>query len=113
MQDSEKSMMKAMKAIEAQMKAIVEEFQVSESVALGILEMRAWRAAWLARKARAAHGTGCKYHDSGECGHKCGEGACKAKEEAKAPVPVRIPGAPEVLPEASDIIWKIMSAIYR
>ena len=109
MQDSGKSTVKAMKAIEAQVKAIVEEFQVTESVALSMLEMRAWRA----REARAAQGTGCKRQDSGERGHKCGEGACKAKEEAQAPVPVRKPGDPETLPEATDMIWQIMSAIYR
>ena len=109
MQDSGKSTVKAMKAIAAQVKAIVEEFQVTESVALYILEERAR----VARAWRATQGTGSKRQDSGECGHKCGEGACKAKEEAQAPVPVRKPASPEALPEPTDMVWQIMSAIYR
>lgn len=108
MQDSDKSMVKAMKAIAAQVKAIAEEFQVAESVALQIIEDACGGASavsgW-ALSASEAQGTGCKCQDSGECGHKCGEGACKAKEEAQAPVPVRKPTAPEAAPEATDEIW--------
>ena len=116
MQDSGKSTVKAMKAIAAQVKAIAEEFQVAESVALRILEDACGGADAVCRWALSAseeQGTGCKRQDSGECGHKCGEGACKAKEEAQAPVPVRKPASPEALPEPTDMVWQIMSAIYR
>ena len=97
MQDSE-SMVKAMKAIEAQVKAIAEELQVAESVALQILEDACGGASAVVRwalSASEAQGTGCK----------CGEGACKAKEEAQAPAPVRKPAATEAAPEATDEIW--------
>ena len=97
MQDSE-SMVKAMKAIEAQVKAIAEELQVDESVALQILEDACGGASAVVRwalSASEAQGTGCK----------CGEGACKAKEEAQAPAPVRKPAATEAAPEATDEIW--------
>lgn len=109
MQDSGKSMVKAMKAIAAQVKAIAEEFQVAESVALRIIEDACGGASavsgWALSANGEAQGTGCKCQDSGECGHKCGEGACKAKEEAHAPVPVRKPAAPEAAFEATDEIW--------
>ncbi len=110
MQDSgNKSTVKAMKAIAAQVKAIAEEFQVAESVALRIIEDACGGAGavsgWALSANGEAQGTGCKCQDSGECGHKCGEGACKAKEEAHAPVPVRKPAAPEGAPEATDEIW--------
>ena len=110
MQDIGKSMVKAMKAIEAQVKAIAEEFQVTESAALQILEDACGGAGavvdW-ALSASEEQGTGCKRQDSGECGHKRGEGACKAKEEeeAQAPVPVRKPAAPEAAPKTADMIW--------
>ena len=98
MQDSE-SMVKAMKAIEAQVKAIAEEFQVAESVALQILEDACGGASAVVRWALSAsgeeQGTGCK----------CGEGACKAKEEAQAPAPVRKPAAPEAAPKTAAEIW--------
>ena len=109
MQDSGKSTVKAMKAIAAQVKAIAEEFQVAESVALRIIEDACGGAGavgdWALSASGEAQGTGCKCQDSGECGHKCGEGACKAKEEAHAPVPVRKPAAPEAAFEATDEIW--------
>lgn len=109
MQDSGKSTVKAMKAIAAQVKAIAEEFQVAESVALRIIEDACGGASavsgWALSANGEAQGTGCKCQDSGECGHKCGEGACKAKEEAHAPVPVRKPAAPEAAFEATDEIW--------
>ena len=109
MQDSDKSTVKAMKAIAAQVKAIAEEFQVAESVALRIIEDACGGAGavsgWALSASGEEQGTGCKCQDSGECGHKCGEGACKAKEEAHAPVPVRKPAAPEAAPEATDEIW--------
>ena len=109
MQDSGKSTVKAMKAIAAQVKAIAEEFQVAESVALRILEDACGGASavsgWALSANGEAQGTGCKCQDGGECGHKCGEDACKAKEEAHAPVPVRKPAAPEAAPEATDEIW--------
>lgn len=109
MQDSGKSTVKAMKAIAAQVKAIAEEFQVAESVALRILEDACGGAGavseWALSANGEAQGTGCKCQDSGECGHKCGEGACKAKEEAHAPAPVRKPAAPEGAFEATDEIW--------
>lgn len=109
MQDSGKSTVKAMKAIAAQVKAIAEEFQVAETVALRIIEDACGGAGavsgWALSASGEAQGTGCKCQDSGECGHKCGEGACKAKEEAHAPVPVRKPTAPEAAPEATDEIW--------
>ena len=109
MQDSDKSTVKAMKAIAAQVKAIAEEFQVAESVALRIIEDACGGASavsgWALSASGEAQGTGCKCQDSGECGHKCGEGACKAKEEAQTPVPVRKPTAPEAAPEATDEIW--------
>ena len=97
MQDSE-SMVKAMMAIAAQVKAIAEEFQVAEPVALQILEDACGGADAVCRWALSAseeQGTGCK----------CGEGACKAKEDAQAPVPVRRPAAPEAAPTAADMIW--------
>lgn len=97
MQDSE-SMVKAMKAIEAQVKAIAEEFQVAESVALQILEDACGGASAVVRWALSAseeQGTGCK----------CGEGACKAKEEAQAPAPVRKPAATEAAPTVADMTW--------
>ena len=97
MQDSE-SMVKAMKAIAAQAKAIAEEFQVDESVALQILEDACGGASAVVRwalSASEAQGTGCK----------CGEGACKAKEEAQAPAPVRKPTAPEAAPKTAAEIW--------
>ena len=111
MQDSGKSTVKAMKAIAAQVKAIAEEFQVAESVALRIIEDACGGAGavsgWALSANGEAQGTGCKCQDSGECGHKCGEGACKAKEEAHAPAPVRKPAAPD--PDgafaATDEIW--------
>lgn len=115
MQDSDKSMVKlkanvkAVEAIAAQVKAIAEEFQVTESVAFRIIEDALAPAAaiydWDLSASGEAQGTGCKRQDSGECGHKCGEGACKAKEEAQAPVPVSKPVAPEAAPEATDEIW--------
>ena len=115
MQDSDKSMakvkvkVKAMKAIAAQVKAIAEEFQVAESVALRIIEDACGGAGavsgWALSASGEEQGTGCKCQDSGECGHKCGEGACKAKEEAHAPVPVRKPAAPEAAPKTTDEIW--------
>lgn len=109
MQDSGKSTVKAMKAIAAQVKAIAEEFQVAESVALRIIEDACGGAGavsgWALSANGEAQGTGCKCHNGGECGHKCGEGACKAKEEAHAPVPVRKPAAPEAAFEATDEIW--------
>ena len=109
MQDSGKSTVKAMKAIAAQVKAIAEEFQVAESVALRILEDACGGASavsgWALSANGEAQGTGCKCQDGGECGHKCGEGACKAKEEAHAPAPVCKPAAPEAGPEATDEIW--------
>lgn len=109
MQDSGKSTVKAMKAIAAQVKAIAEEFQVAESVALRIIEDACGGASavsgWALSANGEAQGTGCKCQDGGECGHKCGEGACKAKEEAHAPVPVRKPAAPEAAFEATDEIW--------
>ena len=115
MQDSDKSMVKvkvkvkAMKAIVAQVKAIAEELQVAESVALRIFEDALIADAaicdWDLSASGEAQGTGCKCQDSGECGHKCGEGACKAKEEAHAPVPVRKPAAPEAAPKTTDEIW--------
>ena len=109
MQDSGKSTVKAMKAIAAQVKAIAEEFQVAESVALRILEDACGGASavsgWALSANGEAQGTGCKCQDGGECGHKCGEDACKAKEEAHAPVPVRKPAAPEAAFEATDEIW--------
>ena len=109
MQDSGKSTVKAMKAIAAQVKAIAEEFQVAESVALRILEDACGGASavgeWALSASGEEQGTGCKRQDSGECGHKCGEGACKAKEEAHAPAPVRKPAAPEAAFEATDEIW--------
>ena len=111
MQDSGKSTVKAMKAIAAQVKAIAEEFQVAESVALRIIEDACGGASavrsWALSANGEAQGTGCKCQDGGECGHKCGEGACKAKEEeeAHAPAPVRKPAAPEGAPEATDEIW--------
>ena len=84
MQDSDKSTVKAMKAIAAQVKAIAEEFQVAESIALRIIEDACGGAGavsgWALSASGEAQGTGCKCQDSGECGHKCGEGACKAKE---------------------------------
>ena len=93
MQDIDKGKVKAMKAIAAQVKAIAEEFQIAESVALQILEDACGGASavgdWALSASGEAQGTGCKRQDSGECGHKCGEGACKAKEEAHAPAPVR------------------------
>ena len=99
MQDSGKSTVKA----------IAEEFQVAESVALRIIEDACGGAGavgdWALSASGEAQGTGCKCQDSGECGHKCGEGACKAKEEAHAPAPVRKPAAPEAAPEATDEIW--------
>ena len=101
MQDSE-SMVKAMKAIEAQVKAIAEEFQVAESVALQILEDACGGASAVVRWALSAseeQGTGCK----------CGEGACKAKEEIHTPAPVSKPAAPEAAPEATDLIETIES----
>ena len=97
MQDSE-SMVKAMKAIAAQVKAIAEELHVDESVALRILEDACGGGSAVVRWALSVseeQGTGCK----------CGEGACKAKEEAQAPVPVSKPAAPEAAPEATDKIW--------
>ena len=110
MQDSGKSTVKAMKAIAAQVKAIAEEFQVAESVALRIIEDACGGASavrgWALSANGEAQGTGCKCQDSGECGHKCGEGACKAKgEEAHAPAPVSKPTAPEGAFEATDEIW--------
>ena len=113
MQNSSKSTVKvnvkAMKAIAAQVKAIAEEFQVAESVALRIIEDACGGASavgdWALSASGEAQGTGCKRQDSGECGHKCGEGACKAKEEAHAPAPVRKPAAPEGAFEATDEIW--------
>ena len=109
MQDSGKSTVKAMKAIAAQVKAIAEEFQVAESVALRIIEDACAGAGavsgWALSASGEEQGTGCKRQDSGECGHKCGEGACKAKEEAHAPAPVRKPAAPEAAFEATDEIW--------
>ena len=107
MQDIDKGKVKAMKAIAAQVKAIAEEFQIAESVALQILEDACGGASavgdWALSANGEAQGTGCKRQDSGECGHKCGEGACKAKEEeAQAPVPVRKPAAPEAAPKATD-----------
>ena len=108
MQDIGKSMVKAMKAIEAQVKAIAEEFQVTESAALQILEDACGGADavvdW-ALSASEEQGTGRRRQDSGECGHKCGEGAGKAKEEAQAPAPVRKPAAPEAAPKTADMIW--------
>ena len=109
MQDIDKGKVKAMKAIAAQVKAIAEEFQIAESVALQILEDACGGAGavgdWALSASGEEQGTGCKRQDSGECGHKCGEGACKAKEEeAQAPVPVRKPAAPEGAPEATNEI---------
>ena len=104
MQDIDKGKVKAMKAIVAQMKAIAEEFQIAESVALQILEDACAAARAVGGwdlSASEAQGTGCKRQDSGECGHKCGEGAYKAKEEAQAPVPVRKPAAPEAAPKTA------------
>lgn len=98
MQDSE-SMVKAMKAIAAQVKAIAEELQVDGSVALQILEDACGGAGavcdWALSASGEEQGTGCK----------CGEGACKAKEEIHTPAPVRKPAAPEAAPEATDKIW--------
>ena len=109
MQNSSKSTVKAMKAIAAQVKAIAEEFQVAESVALRIIEDACGGASavgdWALSASGAAQGPGRKRQDSGECGRKCGEGACKAKEEAHAPAPVRKPAAPEGSFEATDEIW--------
>ena len=105
MQDSGKSTVKlkanvkAIEAIAEQVKAIAEEFQVTESVAFRIIEDALAPAAaiydWDLSASGEAQGTGCK----------CGEGACKAKEEAQAPVPVSKPAAPEAAPEATDEIW--------
>lgn len=121
MQDSDKSTVKAMKAIALleQMKALAEEFQVDESLAVRIVEaacggadvlkgyLRTFEGACgsagavsgLALSASEAQGTGCK----------CGEGACKAKEEIHTPAPVRKPAAPEAAPEATDLIETIES----
>ena len=106
MQDSE-SMVKAMKAIEAQVKAIAEEFQVDGSVALQILEDACGGASAVVRWALSASEaqSTVKAQDSGECGHKCGEGAGKAKEEIHTPAPFRKPTAPEVAPTAADMTW--------
>ena len=111
MQNSDESMVKvkakvkAMNAIVAQVKAIAEEFQIAESVAFRIIEDALAAAAaicdWDLSASGEAQGTGCKRQDSGECGHKCGEGACKAKEEAQAPVPVSKPAAPEAAPKTA------------
>ena len=105
MQDSDKSTVKlkanvkAIEAIAEQVKAIAEEFQVTESVAFRIIEDALAPAAaiydWDLSASGEAQGTGCK----------CGEGACKAKEDAQAPVPVSKPAAPEAAPEATDEIW--------
>ena len=121
MQDSGKSTVKlkanvkAIEAIAEQVKAIAEEFQVTESVAFRIIEDALAPAAaiydWDLSASGEAQGTGCKRQDSGECGHKCGEGACKAKEKAQAPAPVRKPAAPEAAPEATDKIW--VGSVYR
>ena len=121
MQDSDKSMVKlkanvkAIEAIAEQVKAIAEEFQVTKSVAFQIIEDALAPAAaiydWDLSASGEAQGTGCKRQDSGECGHKCGEGACKAKEKAQAPAPVRKPAAPEAAPEATDKIW--VGSVYR
>ena len=110
MQDIDKGKVKAMKAIAAQVKAIAEEFQIAESVALQILEDACGGAGavcgWALSASGEEQGTGCKRQDGGECGHKCGEGACKAKEEeAHAPAPARKPAAPEAAFEATDEIW--------
>ena len=98
MQDSE-SMVKAMKAIAAQVKAIAEELQVDGSVALQILEDACGGASAVVRWALSASG------EEQGTGRKCGEGACKAKEEAQAPAPVSEPAATEAAPEATDEIW--------
>ena len=104
-----KAKVKAMKAIAAQVKAIAEEFQIAESVVPRIIEDALAAAAaicdWDLSASGEEQGTGCKRQDSGECGHKCGEGACKAKEEEEAPAPVSKPAAPEAAPEATDEIW--------
>ena len=88
MQDIDKSMVKA----------IAEEFQVSKTVALRILEAREWRA-------RAVNGWTLSASEAQGTGHKCGEGACKAKEEAQTPVPVRKPAAPKAVPKTAAEIW--------
>lgn len=114
MQDRDESMVKvkakvkAMNAIVAQVKAIAEEFHVDESVAFRIIEDALAPVAAICDwdlSASGEQGTGHKCQDSGECGHKCGEGACKAKEEAHAPAPASKPTATEAAPEATDKIW--------
>lgn len=98
MQNSDESTIKAMKAIAAlaQVKAIAEELQVDESVALRIVEDACGGAGVLKDYLRTLEDA---------CGHKCGEGACKAKEEAQAPAPVRKPAAPEAAPKTAGEIW--------
>ena len=104
MQNRDESTIKAMKAIAAlaQVKAIAEELQVDESVALRIVEEACGGARVLKDYLRTLEDA---------CGHKCGEGACKAKEEAQAPVPVRKPAAPEAAPKTADEIW--LGSVYR
>ena len=104
MQDRDESTIKAMKAIAAlaQVKAIAEELQVDESVALRIVEEACGGARVLKDYLRTLEDA---------CGHKCGEGACKAKEEAQAPVPVRKPAAPEAAPKTADESW--LGSVYR
>ena len=111
MQDRDESMVKvkakvkAMKAIAAQVKAIAEEFQIAESVAFRIIEDALAAAAaicdWDLSASGEAQGTGCK----------CGEGACEAKEDAQAPVPVSKPAAPEAAPKTAGEIW--LGSVYR
>ena len=104
MQNRDESTIKAMKAIAAlaQVKAIAEELQVDESVALRIVEDACGGARVLKDYLRTLEDA---------CGHKCGEGACKAKEEAQAPAPVRKPAAPEAAPKGAGETW--LGSVYR
>ena len=104
MQNSDESTIKAMKAIAAlaQVKAIAEELQVDESVALRIVEDACGGERVLKDYLRTLEDA---------CGHKCGEGACKAKEEAQAPAPVSKPAAPEAAPKTAGEIW--LGSVYR
>ena len=104
MQNRDESTIKAMKAIAAlaQVKAIAEELQVDESVALRIVEDVCGGARVLKDYLRTLEGA---------CGHKCREGACKAKEDAQAPAPVSKPAAPEAAPKTAGETW--LGSVYR